>query len=172
MSFLVERDLAKAALAYEGPPPLPAFPPVAARVRAARQALGLSVDELAARVGLPTSRYVEFELRDSEVFASIDLAALPGFADALGLPVFTLLFGERPLRSIRVITYPDVAHAIERLVNERRATIEALSGTVGRDIHPVVEDPGRLDGFNVKGLFDLCQAVGLDWVGVLAAMDM
>jgi len=40
MSFLAERDMAQAALAYEGGDHGPAFPPVAARIRAARQALG------------------------------------------------------------------------------------------------------------------------------------
>jgi hypothetical protein len=32
-----------------------------------------------------------------------------------------------------------------------------------------MDDPSRLGVLNLKGLFDLCGALGLDWVGVLAA---
>ena len=167
MSFLAERDMAQAALAYEGTEHGPAFPPVAARMRAARQALGLSLEDFAKAHDVVAGRQFDFELDDSAIFCAVRIAALSDFADSLGLPVFTLLFGEQPKRAIRPVTYIDVVNAIERKAGE--PGVDALSEVVGWDLQPVVEDPSRLGALSLKGLFDLCRALGLDWLGVLAA---
>jgi transcriptional regulator with XRE-family HTH domain len=167
MSFLAERDMAQAALAFQGTDHRPAFPPVAERIRDARQALGLSLEEFAQSHGSQPAQQYELELHDSALFEVIGLAALPGFAEALGLPVFTLLFGEQPMRAIRHVTYPEVVEAVERQTGEKGAV--ALSETVGCDLQPVLDDPCRLGGLSLKELFDLCRAIGVDWLGVLAA---
>jgi hypothetical protein len=171
MSFLVERDLAKVALAYDGPKPGPAFPPVAARIRDARQGLGLPLDELAQRVGLTSTQVFDLEAYNSQAYEVMGLIELQAFGAALGMPVMTLLFGEQPLRVIPSVRFLDVARAIESRVSTRGDTIEALSESVGWKLQPVVDDPGALASFTVRGLFDLCGAVGLDWLGVLVAMD-
>ena len=167
MSFLAERDMAQAALAYEGGDHGPAFPPVAARIRAARQALGLSLEEFAQAHGVEATRQFDLELNDSAVFELVSLVALPGFAEALGLPVFTLLFGEQPLRAIRPVTYLDVVDAIEQRAGEQG--VAALSDAVGWDLQPVLGDPSSLGALSLKGLFGLCRAIELDWLGVLVA---
>ena len=171
MSFLVERDMAQVALEYDGPKPGPAFPPVAARIRGARQRLGLPLDELAQRVGLTSTQAFDLEAYDSRAFEAMGLIELQAFAAALSMPVMTLLFGEQPLRHIPPVKFLDVARAIKSRADTRGSTIDALSESVGWDLHRVVDDPRALAGLTVRGLFNVCRGLGLDWLGVLVAMD-
>jgi transcriptional regulator with XRE-family HTH domain len=171
MSFLGERDMANAALAYDGPAPAPAFPPVAERIRVARQALGVSLDAFARHCGLEPAQQYSLELHDYEVFQAVELANVTAYAAALGLPLFTLLFGEQPLREIPDVAYLDVAQAIERYASASGVTVETVSTQVGWDLQSVVDDPARVASFTIQGLFDVCRLVGLDWLGVLIALD-
>ena len=72
MGFAAERAMAEQALSnYERDEPAePVFPPAAERIRRARQALGLTQEDVARRWGEQTSMYWDLELFDDEAFTA------------------------------------------------------------------------------------------------------
>jgi transcriptional regulator with XRE-family HTH domain len=98
MSFAAERAMAEQALSnYERDEPAePVFPPAAERIRRARQALGLTQEDVARRWGEQTSMYWDLELFDAEAFTVISVRQLERLASVLGTSANALLFGEEP----------------------------------------------------------------------------
>ena len=170
MSFLAERDMARRALEYRGPGPRPAFPPVASRIRAARERLGIGLEDFASRWSPQPSAYWDLELADHELFETVALRDLPRLARSLELPLMTIVFGEEPMRALAPVSYRDVARAIDTRLADAGVTVEQLSETAGRQLQPILDDPDVLGTFNVQAAFDICQSVGLDWVGLLDAV--
>ena len=171
MSFLAERDMARRALEYRGPKPYPELPPVASRIRAARERLGVSMLEFASRWSAEPWAYRDLEFADHELFTTVDLGDLPRLASALELPLMVLLFGEAPMRPLSSVSYNDVARAIGRRLSDDGLTIEQLSEIAGWELQPIVDESGTLATFNLQGVFDVCQTVGLDWVGLVDAVE-
>ena len=172
MSFLAERDMARRALEYRGPGPAPDFPPVASRIRAARERLGVSVQDFAARWSEEPSTYWDLELTDDALFRTVALGEIPRLASALELPVMVLLFGEVPMRAVAQVSYRDVAGAIDRQLSHDGLTVEQLSAAVGWELQPILDEPDVLSGLNLSAVLNICQAVRLDWVGLLQAVAL
>ena len=170
MSFLAERDMAAHALAFQGPGIRPDFPPVAARIRAAREAMHLSVEDAARLCGIDASAYMDLELSDAAVFGDLPLGRLQHVASALGLGVMRLLFGEEPMRDIPPVTYPYVARLIQAKVAEDPAALDRLSRAARCDVQLVPADPDALAALTIRGAFGLCGELGLDWVGLVVAV--
>ena len=116
-----ERDLVEAALAQltagDGSQPAP-WPPVARRIKEARERAGLSESEIAARLGMTASEYWDIELHDDEAFNTFAIADLAQLAEILGMPLDTMLFGTNPDRSLMCTTY---AVIVDRLLGSWRA---------------------------------------------------
>jgi transcriptional regulator with XRE-family HTH domain len=167
MTFAQERDLAERALADSSTRVSTPFPPTAKRIRAARERLGISQNELAQRWGEVTSMYWDLELRDDELFTCVNFGRLPALAAALGIPLMVLLFGQEPPEPPTRVTYGDVAERIRTRLSLERVTVDALSDVVGWELQPILDDPAVLATFNIAGVYDVCRAVGVDWVGLL-----
>jgi transcriptional regulator with XRE-family HTH domain len=142
------------------------FPPTAARFGAALQRAGLSASELAVRCGVTRTLYLDLELYDSEVFDCVDVAELPRIGEILGIPLLELLFGAQPERIARV-SYADVVAAIREEAGRRKIGLDAFGDSVGWDLERLTRDPEAVGELNLTGLYDVCRAVGLDWIGVL-----
>jgi transcriptional regulator with XRE-family HTH domain len=168
MAFTDERALADEWLARRGEAPRALLPPVAKRIREARLRLGLSEAEVAHRWGVEPSLYWDLELRDNELFMCVDFRNLPGLAAALEMPLMVLLFGEEPVTQPPEVEYAEVAQRIRRRLADEGLTVDALSDVVGWELQGVLEDPETLGAFNISGVYDVCQAVELDWIGLLA----
>ena len=171
MTFAEERLMADRALEAEDSDPA-AYPPAANRFRAARIRLGVSEQEVAERWGLEASMYWDLELYDDEVFTCIDLDDVPRLARVLETPVMTLLFGSEPESPLAPVPYEEVARRITEETTRRSMDLEQLAETVGWDLEPIVRQPDEVGKLNVEGLYDICSAVGLDWVAVLAEAVM
>jgi transcriptional regulator with XRE-family HTH domain len=169
MAFADERALADEGLAgLHGSGSRLVLPPVAKRIREARLRLGLTEAEVADRWGVEPSMYWDLELSDDELFMSVDFHQLPHLAEALQMPVMVLLFGEEPPVTPPEVSYAQVAECIRHRVAHEGLSVEALSDVVGWELQGVLDDPASLAGFNVSGVYDVCCALGLDWVGLLA----
>ena len=171
MSFLAERDMAVHALEFQGPGIRPDFPSAAARIRAAREAMGLSVEDAARRCGVDSSTYMDLELSDSAVFTDVALGRLQIVAGALGLGLLSLLFGEEPMRDIVPITFPYAARILAANVADDPSLLERASQAARCDLQLVFSDNSALAALTVRGAFGLCRLLGLDWIGLLAAVS-
>src|SRR5689334_11899982 len=96
--FDAERQMAEEALASTDidDSAEPKFPPVAQRFLRAREALGLTQDEVAAQWGEEPSMYWDLELHDDEAFDVISVQDLVTLAAILKVSVMYLLFGQEP----------------------------------------------------------------------------
>jgi len=167
MSFLEERQSAQQALDSDDPD-VGVFPPVARRIRVAREAAGLTREQVAQRLGMELSAYMDVEFHDDELFSVVDFETVPSLACLLGLPPLVMLFGEEPPFDIPAVAPSDVAVALAGRMESEGLTLDQLSEEVGWDLGPVLRDPETIwTDFPVLGMNDLCNALGLDWVGLL-----
>ena len=164
-----ERDLADTALASlnSDHPSDARWPPVAQRVRAARERLGISQSELAARLGLRPSEYWDIEFHDDEAFTAFTLSDLEALSNILHVPLHELLFGAKTDPRQPRVSYEDVAARLWALVSREKLTIDELSERAGWELAPLLDDPTALGQFNVSGLRDVCELAGVDWFLVL-----
>ena len=144
------------------------YPPAAERFRKALERARLTASELARRSGVEETLYWDLELYDSEVFDCADIAHLPEIARLLQTPLMHLLFGEQPREMPALVSYAEVSARVREEAARRQGGIGALGDAVGWDLDDLVRDPEAIGQLNLVGLYDVCRAVGLDWVGVLA----
>ena len=168
MGFAEERQMAELAFDYDGTGQAADYPPVSNRIRAARERLGLSDDEVVRRWGVEPSFYWDLEIANDEIFTCIDIAKLPDLARVLETPLPVLLFGsESPVPLLRT-SAAVLARRVTELIESEGISANELSDKVGWELGPLLADPETLGTFNIAGLRDVCKAVGVDWLGVIA----
>ena len=170
-----ERDLAEAALMRSSTSDslLPDdWPPVARRVREARQHLGLSEGDIASRLGITLSEYWDIEAHNDEAFECVSVRHLEHLATILGVSLTSLLFGSQIEASPTRISFATIAARLQELAASQGRTIDQLGDVVGWDLTGVIANPESLDQFNLVGLRDVCRAIDIDWVSALPRPEM
>jgi transcriptional regulator with XRE-family HTH domain len=170
MGFVEEREMAERALAHSGPDDgsEPAFPPVAQRFLRAREALGLSMDEVAAQWGQQPSMYWDLEFHDSEAFDVISVSDLVTLAAILRVSIMHLLFGDDPSSPLPTTTYAEVVRRLTARMDAVGITVDQMSDSTGWDLSEYLDDPRKLEDLPIFGLREVCKAAGVDWVTTLA----
>lgn len=144
------------------------FPPAADHLRAAREARGLSPQQLATRFGSEGHLCPDLELYDDELFTCISISDLLRLAEVLGTSPPALLFGEDSPEPIQPLSFSDIAVRIRSHLSAVKMTPDAWGELVGWDIQAILADPLALGAYNVQGLRDICNGLGVDWVGLLS----
>lgn len=170
MGFATERELVERALAQgdsdgDGEP---AFPPVARRFLEAREALGLTQDEVAARWGQPPSMYWDLEFHDDEAFTVVSVRDLAILAEILRVPVMRLLFGEEPSPPLPAVPYSEVVRRLEVRMAAGAISADELSELVGWELAELLEQPTKMADLPIFGLRWVCAAADVDWAATLA----
>jgi transcriptional regulator with XRE-family HTH domain len=145
----------------------PQWPPAARRIREARERLGLSESEVAAKLGLTPSEYQDVEFHDDEVFMTFSVKHLRALGEELGLPLPEMLFGPGAEPAGSSVSFSEIARRLAALAASRQVSLDELSDSVGWEVAPIVRDPAALAELNLDGLRDVCGAVGVDWVSAL-----
>jgi transcriptional regulator with XRE-family HTH domain len=136
------------------------------RMREARERLGLTPEQVASKMGLAVRWYHDLEAYPDEVFSTVSLTHLQILGQTLGLEPAMILVGDAPPPMDRR-GFRDVVDALERRMESERLDAETLGERLGWEIRRVLADPEELWNFNVTGLRDVCQGVGVDWLAVL-----
>lgn len=147
------------------------WPSVAERIRAARSRAGLSDADIAHRLGMTVESYDDLELRGDEAFTVVSLRDLEALGRIVGVQPSVLLLGPEAETHRRAITFGDIAARLAQRVSEGGLTLEQLADSIGWDVKDVLHDPNALWGFSVEALYDICKAVGLDWVDALPEVE-
>ena len=147
--------------------PNPGYP---ARLRAARERLGLSRAEVERRASLPAHTIAELEAYPDELTSSLTLRDLAALCGALGLEPAGLV--ARPGESLPAESV--LPEALARAVRARMAaaglTPQAFGDQAGWAVEQLLDDPvGYVAALNVDGLFDICAAAGVPWLAALPA---
>ena len=145
----------------------PQWPPVAARIRQARERLGLSLSSIAENLGLEVSEYQDVEFHDDEVFTNFSAKHLRALGEILSLPLHEILFGPNAEPVLVTTSSSEIARLISEMATARQLSLDELSNVVGWELEPIVRDPARLADLNLDGLRSVCNAVDIDWVSAL-----
>jgi transcriptional regulator with XRE-family HTH domain len=140
------------------------------RIQRAREALGLSVERVAAELSLGLPWYRDLEANSEEVFSNISLAHLQLLAYALQVEPARILLGDAATALNRRGEFGDVKLALNDKMKALALNPEALSERVGWDVREVLVDSQELWNFTVDGLRDVCNFAEVDWLSVLPGL--
>jgi len=170
VGFATECELVERALAIrdadDGPEPV--FPPVARRFLEAREAVGLSREEVAARWGQPSSMYWDLEFHDDEAFTVIAVRDVVILAGILRMPLMRLLFGEEPSPPLPAVPYSEVVRRLHARMQDEAIGAGELSELAGWDLAECLDTADKLAELPICGLRSVCRTAGVDWVAALA----
>jgi transcriptional regulator with XRE-family HTH domain len=143
------------------------WPAAARRIRDARLRIGLSDVDVAHRIGMTIDSYFDLESSGDEAFTAPSLKQLAALGGILGLHSRMLLLGLEGEWLKEPVTPNEIAARLVKRMTETGLTADQLGDVIGWDINDVLRDPEAIWGFTVDGLYDICKAVGLDWVAAL-----
>jgi transcriptional regulator with XRE-family HTH domain len=143
--------------------------PAAERIAAARQRSGISLPEVANRLGLSPAAYDDLEAYDDEAFTSISIEQLCQLADLLGVAASSLVApAGSPVEALEPVSLVSLASSLDAQLRERAERPETLSARLGWDVSEILSDPrSTWRVCNLDCLQDLCRSVGLSWLGVV-----
>jgi transcriptional regulator with XRE-family HTH domain len=148
--------------------PCPSRPPIAQRLKAARQRAGLTEEEVAQRAGLSLPSYWDLEAHDDEAFMCLSIRELLSLARVLAVSPRDVLADEGVHSRAGLIPIAAVAERIQAFLTTNGETAGEFGNRVGWDVGSVLESPARaFDEWNLDCLQDVCRAVGLDWLTVV-----
>ena len=145
----------------------PEWPDAASRIREARMRAGLSPQDMAERLGMTVSAYLDIEQHRDEVFIVVRLRQLRQMGVLLGVAPVTLLLGSMAESTEPSITFADIAAGLLNRMAHDDITADQLGEMIGCDVTQVINDPEVLWSFDVDGMYTLAKAAGLDWVALL-----
>lgn len=147
------------------------WPPVARRIAEARRQIGLTEAEAAERLDMTLAAYWDLESFDDEAFCVVSLAELRALGELLGVEPRVVLLGSEAMTVAPTVTFTEIASRLAARVVRDGCPVEELGQQIGWDIAGVLADPSALWSFNVEGLYDLCQALEIDWVAAVPSIS-
>jgi len=142
----------------------------ARRVEQARKAAGLTEAEAAALIGVSQAAYCDLESYDDEMETCLSLREVRAVGSILGADPVWLLTG-RPSPPVHPLPLFDVVASIRAYLAERRLPVSEFEDLTGWGVSEALEKPAAAWDWNVDGLRDLCDVLGLDYRAVLLAED-
>jgi transcriptional regulator with XRE-family HTH domain len=146
-------------------------PGAASRLRKARESAGLSLTDLAVRVGLNENWWRDAEVDDNEVTGNLSLADISVFCGVVGISSHYLLFGPDVPLSTADLGFTELSEALNARIAREHLTVEAATELVGWELRDVLIDPSEFWNFTVDGLRDTCRFAGVSWPGILPLLD-
>lgn len=131
-------------------------------IRAAREAAGKNLGELAAALDMSFESYRDIESYDDEITSVVSYCEAVALADILELDL-RRMFGADDT----VVTFAKLAAALR--VRLAEIPLEQLENELGWELAGALADPAAFAEFSLDGLADVAAPVGLDWRHLLPA---
>jgi transcriptional regulator with XRE-family HTH domain len=143
-----------------------------ARLRALREKAGLEAETLADQIGVSPLWYEDLENEPGEVEESLGLEQLRKLSLLLGVGVAQLLTGSPVPSDTRAVAFQDLALQLRRKLEDMPG-LDELEEKVGWDLGRFLKSP-ETEGWEQRVPFfkDVCAALGLDWLGVIAYLEL
>ena len=143
-------------------------PPAAKRIKEARLKAGLSTENAAKKIGLSIAGYEDLEAYDDEVFTVISLFQLRLLSEMFSIKPMLLVQHSEAQDIEKKISDQELIKMINEKINENAETVEEFSERVGWDVSTAINDSDNIwKDWNLDGLQDICNAVGVNWEYVL-----
>jgi hypothetical protein len=116
---------------------------------------------------LTVESYDDLERYGEEAFTVASLKQLDALGRILGVNPRVLLLGPEAGGRKQAVTFSEITARLNACIAEGGVTAEPLGDSIGWDIKQLLINPDALWDFTVEGLYDICKAIGLDWVAAL-----
>ena len=147
------------------------WPSVAQRIAEARLRRGVTDAQVARRLNMTIHSYWDLEHHNDEAFTVASLEKLTALGQILGVEPRSLLLGSEAKDVIQTVTFGDISARLAERIAQEATTVEQFGDTIGWDVRPIVTDSQALWGYDVEGLYNICKALGLDWVAALPGLS-
>lgn len=143
-----------------------------ARLRALREKAGLEPETLADQIGVSLLWYEDLENEPGEVEESLGLEQIRKLALLLGVGMAQLLTGAPVPPDTRAVAFQDLARQLRRKLEDMPG-LDDLEEKVGWDLGRFLKSP-ETEGWEQRLPFfkDVCAVLGLDWLGVIAYLEL
>lgn len=138
------------------------------RLKGLRLKAGLDPESLADQIGISTDWYLDLENEDGQVEETLDLEQIRKLALQLEVGLAQLLTGAPLPPGTPALTFTELARAVRRRL-EDETSLDDLEEKAGWELGALLKHPEQEGwGHHVPFFRDLCTALGLDWLGILA----
>src|SRR5262245_19936362 len=135
----------------------------AGRIKALRQRIGKTAEDIASLAGLGDMEYFDLEFHDDELRTVPSLAQINRLARALGVPT-AALFSDEPLTPLQQTSYAQLV-ALVRAHLASGISREAFEDEIGWFLNDFFESEDKaLSEYGVEFLQALCPRIGIEWV--------
>jgi len=139
----------------------------AERLRVAREAAGLTRDDVVRLGSLNPSAYFDLEAHDDELSMGVSVSEVVRVCRALHLDPRALFDGS--VSAAALPSFDSLAQTIREYLGVNRVSLQEFENVVGWKVGESVADPTKFSEFNLDGLSAVCEAVGVDWRGLLVS---
>ena len=142
----------------------------AQRIKEARIKAGLSAEEVAKIIDLGIHAYDDLESYDDEVFNCISLKQLRNLSELLSVRAIDLVVIDQSKINETSLTAQELIECIKNTILENSESVDDFSDRVGWDVTSALNNAENVwKDWNLDGLRDICEAVGVNWIDVLNA---
>ncbi len=141
------------------------------RLRSFRDRLHLSVEEVAAQIGVDATWYEDIEADSDLLEETLDFEQLKKLAVVLEISFTTLLTGEPPGTPEPSFSLTELRAKVNRHLGEDAQARDELEERIGWDLTAFLRDAEEGWGYKAGFFRDLCSAIGLDWKHLLRRYD-
>jgi transcriptional regulator with XRE-family HTH domain len=147
------------------------MPPYAKRLRAAREHVGKTVEEMAALVGLNEPSYWDLESYDDEVLTCLSIQEFARLCKLLTISPQEL-FAEESKVEQEEIDLGSLAAKVRSYIKSQEIALPEFEGRVGWDMATFLEGLVDLvaERYNLEAVMDLSREIGVNWVSALAGI--
>lgn len=138
------------------------------RLRAYREKAGHQPEGLADQIGITPNWFEDLENNEGELEETLDLDQIRKLALLLNVGMAQLLTGSPVPPGTAPMSFKDLARHVRRRL-ETEPGLESLEERTGWDLADYLKRPDT-EGWGQRIQFykDVCGALGVDWVGILA----
>jgi transcriptional regulator with XRE-family HTH domain len=139
------------------------------RLKLARQAAGLSEQEVAQRAGLTVNNYYDLEVYDDELPYVLSLSELCAVAAVVGLTP-RQLFDECDLAlqdPDKKMTFQQLHVLLTQAISSSKQALIDFEDKAGWEMAPFVASADAASDWNIDQLKDVCTALNVHWCRLL-----
>jgi transcriptional regulator with XRE-family HTH domain len=138
------------------------------RLKSLREKAGLLPQNLADEIGINGTWFDELEAVEGALEESLDLEQIRKLALLLGVGLSILLTGSPLPPDTQPLSFKDLARHLRRRL-ESETSLDVLEDKAGWELAGFLKRPDPEGWGQRVGFFrDVCAALGLDWLGILA----
>lgn len=138
------------------------------KLRMIRKRSGMSLDALAVSMEITSQEYWDLE-GNEDLYMCLPIRALFKLCKALSISPGDLFSNESEVRNFVSLPEELLEH-VKRNIQEHHIDLDEFGNRVGWSVTDFAVTPSKFLDFNIDGMIDICEALGLNWLVSLEHM--